>query len=389
MTSLSAIIQHRQQFPALANKLYFNFGGQGTMPKVSLTAIYEAYEFIQREGPFTNKMNNWVMEEAAKTRSCIASELGVVPEAIAITEDVTVGCNIPLWGMDWHAGDRILLTDCEHPGIIAAVQEISRRYQVEVDFCSIRDTLNNNNSLDIISQSITSKTRLFVFSHVLWNTGQVLPLSEIVQLCKERSVKTLVDAAQSAGQLPLNLTESGVDFYAFTGHKWFCGPEGIGGLYIGLEAMESLNPTFIGWRGIVPSKTGTYNWKPDATRYEVATSAYPLYAGMQQAIATHQNWGTTQQRYQQILYLSNYLWQQLSASSDITCLRTSPPESGLVSFQITSGKHKELVQFLEDIGMMTRTIADPDCVRACVHYFTLESEIDQLVQNIQQYCLKN
>jgi len=72
-------------------------------------------------------------------------------------------------------------------------------------------------------------------------------------------------------------------------------------------------------------------------------------------------------------------------------LRTSPPESGLVSFQLTSSKreaasHQQMVQFLETQGLMARTLVDPDCVRACVHYFSLESEIDQLVAGIQQFC---
>jgi L-cysteine/cystine lyase len=198
-------------------------------------------------------------------------------------------------------------------------------------------------------------------------------------------IRVLVDAAQSAGSLPLDLTELGADFYAFTGHKWLCGPEGLGGLYVRPDALESINPTFVGWRGIVSEKTGKpVGWKPDARRFEVATSAYPLYAGLRTAIATHQQWGTPQERYEQICQVSEYLWQRLSQLDTIRCLRTSPPQAGLVSFVLTNGQsHKQLVESLEQKGFMLRTILDPDCVRACVHYFTQHSEIDQLIEAIK------
>ena len=382
--------RHRQQFPALANKAYFNFGGQGTMPQASLEAIQQAYEYVQHNGPFCGGVNAWVMEEGNQTRQAIASEFGAPVETITLTEDVTVGCNIPMWGIDWQAGDHMLLTDCEHPGVIATAQEIARRFQVEVSTCPIMATLNEGNPTEVIAQHLQPRTRLVVLSHLLWNTGQVLPVTEIVEVCRNYSassqlIRVLVDAAQSAGSLPLNLTELGADFYAFTGHKWLCGPEGIGGLYIRPDALESISPTFSGWRGIVIDEAGKpVGWKPDARRFEVATSAYPLYAGLRKAIATHQQWGTPQERYEQICQNSEYLWQRLSELDNVRTLATSPPKAGLVSFVLTNGQsHKQLVNSLEQQGFMLRTILDPDCVRACVHYFTQPAEIDQLIEAIR------
>jgi L-cysteine/cystine lyase len=386
--------RHRQQFPALANKAYFNFGGQGTLPQASLEAIQQAYEYVQRHGPFSAGVNAWITEEAHQTRLAIASELGVPVETITLTEDVTVGCNIPLWGIDWQAGDHMLLTDCEHPGIFATAQEIGRRFKVEVSSCPIMDTLNQGDPTAVIAQHLRPRTRLVVLSHVLWNTGQVLPVAEIVEVCRNystgtKSLRVLVDAAQSVGSLPLNLTELGADFYAFTGHKWWCGPEGTGGLYVRPDALESLNPTFIGLRGLVTSEAGKpVGWKPDGRRFEVATSAYPLYAGLRSAIATHQQWGTPQERYEQICQMSEYLWQRLSQLDIVHCLRSSPPQAGLVSFVLTNGhSHKQLVESLEQQGFMLRTILDPDCVRACVHYFTQPAELDQLVEAIESIVL--
>jgi L-cysteine/cystine lyase len=186
--------------------------------------------------------------------------------------------------------------------------------------------------------------------------------------------------------MPLNLDALQADFYAFTGHKWWCGPEGLGGLYVRPEALDGLHPTFAGWRGITVDRAGhPTGWKPDGQRYEMATSAYPLYAGLRAAIALHDTWGTAQERYQRLQALSQRLWNQLVELPDVICLRSTPPESGLVSFQLTSKSHRQLVKFLEANGFMIRVILDPDCVRACMHYLTLETEVDQLVATIQQF----
>ncbi|MCW6052849.1 aminotransferase class V-fold PLP-dependent enzyme [Lyngbya sp. CCAP 1446/10] len=394
---------HRQQFPALANKAYFNYGGQGPLPESALEAIYEAYKRVQLGGPFSGEVGAWVVQEAMLTRRAIASELAVPAETIALTEDVTVGCNIALWGIDWKAGDRLLLSDCEHPGIVASVMELQRRFKIEVDVCPLAATLNEGSPVQVIADSLRPNTRLLVISHILWNTGQVLPLNEIVKVCheppltppcqgggqesfnaKSRKVRVLVDAAQSVGVLPLNLIESGVDFYAFTGHKWWCGPEGLGGLYVSAAALADLHPVFIGWRGIVTdSSAKVLGPKAGSQRYEIATSAYPLYAGLRSAIALQHEWGTIAERYAEICRLSKYLWERLSELPDVECLRTSAPEAGLVSFRLMNGMpHNQLVNLLEKQGIMVRTILSPDCVRACVHYFTTEAEIDRLVEAI-------
>ena len=380
------IEKHREQFSGLANKVYFNFGGQGTMPKSASTAIINTHQYIQEIGPFSLEINAWLNREVALVRQEIATELGTTAKRITLTENVTVGCNIALWGIDWQPGDSILMSDCEHPGVIAAVGEISRRFGIEVIIYPLLATLNEGDPVGVIEQHLTPKTRLVVLSHLLWNTGQVLPLAEIINIChnytkSNRPVQVLVDAAQSTGSLPLNLDELKPDYYAFTGHKWLCGPAGVGGLYISPVAFSQLKPVFIGWRGIEVDRQGQPQaWKEDGRKFEVATSAYPEYMGLKAAIATHQQWGNPQQRYQRICQLSAYLWEHLNKIEKIHCLKNTPPEAGLVSFQVKGDiKHEELVKNLEQQGFLLRTIYNPDCIRACVHYLTLPKEIDLLV----------
>lgn len=382
--------KHREQFPGLKNKSYFNFGGQGTMPQAAIEAILETHQYIQEVGPFSGKINAWLIQRSAWLRESLAEELGTTAKTITLTENVTAGCNIALWGLDWQAGDRLLMSDCEHPGVIATVEELARRFNIEIAICPILDTLNRGNVVEIIQQHLTPNTRLVVLSHLLWNTGQVLPLKEIVEVChnyraNNKPIRVLADAAQSVGSLALDLPESKVDYYAFTGHKWLCGAAGVGGLYISEAAFDSLQPTFIGWRGVDTDSQGQPQaWKSNGEKFEVATSAYPEYEGLRSAIAVHRAWGTSEKRYQTICELSKYLWEKLQQLDRVDCLKRTPPEAGLVSFQIVNSEHKEVVDSLEKQGFFLRTIANPDCIRACVHYLTLPEEIDRLVEVIDR-----
>ena len=388
LTAKITIEEQRQQFLGLANKTYFNFGGQGTMPQASLDAIVETHQYIQEVGPFSGSINSWLQTQTSELREAIANELSTTSDRITLTENVTAGCNIALWGMQWQAGDSILMSDCEHPGVMATVNEIARRFGVEVETCPILDTLNEGNPVEVIAQHLTPKTRLVLISHLLWNTGQVLPLKEIVALCHNYSqskqpIRVLVDAAQSVGCLALDLPDSQVDYYAFTGHKWLCGPAGVGGLYVSKSAFEHLHPTFIGWRSIELDGEGKpKDWIPNGEKFEVATSAYPEYQGLKAAIAIHQQWGTSSQRYQRIRQLSQYLWFALTQLEGVSCLKKSPPEAGLVSFQVPGKNHLSLVNHLEQQGFFLRTIANPNCIRACVHYMSLTQEIDSLIAAI-------
>ena len=377
------IKEYRQRFQGLQDKYYFNFGGQGILPQSTLEKIITTYQYIDRVGPFGGKMNSWIGKNNYLTKKSIASEIGIKTKTIALTENVTHSCNIALWGIQWQKEDEILLTDAEHPGIIATIKEIARRFGVQVKVCPITQTVNQGNPVEVIKNYLTPQTRLVVISHILWNTGQVLPLKEIVAVCHEnqgnKPTQVLVDGAQSAGSLPLNLMDSKVDYYGCTGHKWLCGPSGVGFLYVREDLLTSLHPTYIGWRGL-DYGSEDLDFKNDGNRYEVATSAYPLYVGLQESIEVHQKWGNVEERYQRICQLSAYLWEKLQEIEGIRCLQKQPPLSGLVSFYPPAQKDAQtIVGALESQGFYLRTLVNPYCIRACVHYFTLEAEIDALV----------
>lgn len=383
---MNKLHHHRAQFPALSNKIYFNYGGQGPMSQGAMDAITQSQAHIQHLGPFGNAAYGWISPQIQASREAITSTLNIPSHTITLTGNVTIGCNIAMWGIDWQPGDHLLLSDCEHPGVIATAQEIARRLAIEVTTCPLMATLNEGDPISIIAENIRPRTRLVVLSHVLWNTGQVLPIDKIVELCRSNNSLLLIDAAQSVGVLPVDLTALGVDFYAFTGHKWLCGPAGVGGLYVRPETRENLHPTFIGLNGVTTnSQAQPTGWQPDGRRYEVSTLSTPLYIGLKAAITIHEQWGTAEERYEQICKNSQYLWQKLTSLSNVKCLKNSPPKSGLVSFQLTNQPSIKLVQYLESQQILTRTISQPNCIRVSVHYLTLESEIDELITAVSNF----
>jgi L-cysteine/cystine lyase len=115
--------------------------------------------------------------------------------------------------------------------------------------------------------------------------------------------------------------------------------------------------------------------------------------GLTAALALHSQWGTVPERYHRICQLSHYLWQQLQTLPGITCLGSTAPDAGLISFQVSqlqansspTQTHQSLVNFLEARGILVRSIPYPNCVRVGVHYFTLVEDCDRLVAEIAAF----
>lgn len=389
------VTQIRSQFTGVNNKFYFNYGGQGILPQPALQAILETYQFLAAEGPFSIKANRYFQAQTQALRQAIADEMQVNPDTITITDNVTTGCNIVLWGINWQSGDHVLISDCEHPGVIAILQILAQRFGITYSECPLLQSLQTNDPdssvLESIQAHLTPRTRLVVLSHLLWNTGQLLPLEKIIKLCHtyggNYAIQVLVDGAQSAGSVPLNLGESAVDYYAFTGHKWFCGPAGVGGLYLNPKHFDQLLPTYVGWRSLTYNAQGlATGWTNQGSRFEVATAAFPQFQGLRAALECHRQGGDAQERYQQLCQQSQSLWQGLQTIPQVQTLLPDPPQAGLVSFQVSpdASVHSRLVQQLEENSIYLRAIAFPSCIRACCHYFTTAEEIDHLLTVLRQ-----
>lgn len=375
---MNALEMSRREYPALANKRYFNFGGQGTLAQCALDAIVDAYKFVQEKGPFSSAMYHWMCDELAATRRSLNEELGGRPDCWAITSNVTEGCNIVMWGLEWQPGDHILLTDSEHSGVVAAVENLARRQKLQVNYFAVAEKTNEQ-ILAGLRSAITLRTKLVVYSHVLWNTGQLLPVKEMVDLVERFGAQSLVDGAQSAGAIAMDLAKTDIDYYCITGHKWMCGPEGVGALYVRRDRLSELQPTFVGWRTNMTAAAGVV----DGSRFEVATTALPLLAGFRSALAFHRRFGNPEEREQVLLRKVSFLRHRLRELRGVRLVADHDVSSGLTSFIVDGAKHGKLVSELEKDGFMLRTIPTPDCIRASVHYFTSTEDIEALAERLR------
>tara|TARA_Y100001968_G_scaffold234712_1_gene217824 strand:+ start:1821 stop:2999 length:1179 start_codon:yes stop_codon:yes gene_type:complete len=391
----------RQSMKALQNKFYFNYGGQGPLPTDSLEAIKASWEKIQELGPFTNDVWPYMFNEIQKTKEYLSQICGINHHQLALTENVTSGCVLPLWGLPFHESERILISDCEHPGVVAACRELARRKKLHIDILSIQKfrngikNINSNDELILIElkKSLTKKTKLVVISHILWNTGQIMPIQEISKTIRTSTSKPylLVDAAQSFGQIPIRDAAANSDIFAFTGHKWAFGPEGLGGVAISERVIDESSPTFIGWKSLQKEK-GIYvedqtPFHTDARRFEIATSCIPLLAGLRSSLDLLKSQGSESKRLQRIQTLSKQLWNGLNEINGINTILNSPPPTGLVSFSLSKEKSEHsLVKNLGKQKIWIRVLEDPEWLRACLHVTSNEKEVETLLNAISKFC---
>ena len=403
MNALTQANSHalRNLCPALANKTYFNYGGQGPLPTPSLEAITASWQRIQELGPFTTDVWPYISSETNKTRALLARMCGVAPHRLALTENVTSGCVLPLWGLPFEAGDRLLISDCEHPGVVAACHELAKREHLEVDNLPVqhlrqgREAQNETNAgvLQALEDALKPRTKVVVLSHLLWNTGQLMPIPEVADHLRQHAGHPflLVDAAQSMGQIPVEAAAQAADIYAFTGHKWTCGPEGLGGVALSERILNQDNPTLIGWRSLRDETRAVMNdpdpFHHDSRRFEIATSCVPLMAGLRQSLSLLNKEGNEQERLQTIQALSGELWRQIKKLPGTTPLLEGEPPAGLVSFKLNSENTRstaEIVKILGSKGIWIRNLEEPICLRACIHITTEAQEILQLINALRE-----
>ena len=391
----------RDLCPALANKTYFNYGGQGPLPKPSLDAITTSWKRIQELGPFTTDIWPYISAEVNSTRGRLARLCNVPAHRLALSENVTTGCVLPLWGLPIDDGDHILISDCEHPGVVAACHELARRRQLEIHtlpvkqcrLCRDDQAHTDHEVLTALEEQLTSKTRIVVLSHLLWNTGQQMPIAAVAAQLQQHPAQPflLVDAAQSVGQIPVAEAAAAADIYAFTGHKWACGPEGLGGVAISERVLSDGYPTVIGWRSLQDETRAVAEdpdpFHHDSRRFEVATSCVPLMAGLRCSLELLEQEGSDGDRLERIRSLSEQLWRELQSIPGVSPLLDGPPPAGLVSFQMhpetTGATPAEVVKALGGQQLWIRDLADPVCLRACTHICTSQNDIAQLTDQIR------
>jgi L-cysteine/cystine lyase len=226
----------RAQFPVLERVSYLNAGTEGPLPQRAADAVRDRIEGELNGGRAGKAYMDVVRGLAGDLRAGYARVLGADPADVALTGSTTDGVNTVLAGLSLRPGDEIVTSDEEHPGLLAPLGRLKRLAGVTVTVVPFAQ----------VAEAVTSSTRLVACSHVSWVSGQVVDSAALVAT----GVPVLLDAAQGIGAVTVDVHALGCAFYAGSGQKWLCGPEGSGALYVNRERLDDVIAPWPGYGSV-------------------------------------------------------------------------------------------------------------------------------------------
>jgi selenocysteine lyase/cysteine desulfurase len=228
-----------RQFSLDRDIVYLMAGQKGSVPDSVRKRYQEGLDQIARD-PYPVHL-----EPPEITRARIAQGYGATLDEIAISRNTTDALSQILMGIEWQRGDEILVSPMEHPAGLATVLRMSARFGVRIVQWGVpvERTATTEEVVEAVRKRVRpGVTRAIFFSSPLWPNGQRLPERRIAALAQEAGAITVVDGAHYGGMIDPRLDETGIDFWAISGHKWQCGPGGTGILYI-RNREHPANPT--------------------------------------------------------------------------------------------------------------------------------------------------
>jgi L-cysteine/cystine lyase len=345
----------RAQFAVLERIAYLNAGSIGPLPRAALEAEEARLERELVEGRSGMRYIEELLEARERVRSGIAAVLGTSPELVALVDSTSRGCQIVIAGLGLAAGDEVVTTDQEHFGLIGPLHASGARVVVvEADE-------------EAILAAVTTRTRLIAVSHVLWTTGRRLDLA---RLRRPDGPPVLVDGAQSAGAIELDLT--GADFYTVSAQKWLCAPDPAGALF--LRDPEQLRLTLPSmFSQLSYEADGSFVPKDGARRFDSGWIGAPALAGIEAALGVHPEW-----RYEAGAVAAARCRELLASAVDVV---TPPGHATLVSFR-PNGDPTELVAALAERDVLVRELPGRNLVRASCGWWTSEDDLRRLADGL-------
>ncbi len=378
----------RSQIPVLAHTAYLNTGWSGPPPARVAQAMKNRIDQELEQGPIMPEVLAAGKEIQAQAREAAARIFNANVEEVLVTRNTTEGLNIVLSGLDWNQGDEIIICDMEHGSVIAPTQLIGQRYGVGVKVVDLEMLDSREAILSKIEAAFTPKTRMVFISHILYATGRRMPAEELRMLTKDKGILLMLDGAQTGGHIELDMASLGFDFYSIPGQKWILGYEGSGALFIRREHLERIHPAHTGGRG-VSSPADAHNFQPVTDSMEKflgGSVSVPVQVAFLEATKFIEEVGIKNIE-ERNLDLAESAKAKLAEVPGVTV--HSPLErrdsSGLVSFSIAGQEPVPIVEKLwENYRLVVRQVGYPPGVRASLHFFNTEEEVDLLVGGVRE-----
>ena len=362
----------RADIPALGDAAYFNFGAHGPSPRYVVEAA-SAFIADHEYGSAATDPYTHAFETYETVRKRIAAFVGAEPEEIALTESTTDGINRIAGAIDWEPGDVVVRTDLEHPAGVLPWKRLER------EGVKVRVVETENGQIDREAYAdAVADARLVCFSAITWTHGTRLPVADLVDIADDAGAFTLVDAVQSPGQVPIDVTDWGADAVAAAGHKWVLGPWGAGFLYVDAGAAIDLAPRAVGYRSVESPNDGEVAYKPGAKRFEVGSTTPAAHVGLVEALDAIEAVGVDAIG-SRIESLTDRLKAGIPADRLLSPERY---ESGLVTIDVDDPE--ATVERLAADDIVVRSLPHPAAVRVSVHAVSTVAEIDRLVEALNE-----
>lgn len=260
-----------------------------TFPKPQVVAD-AVYQYITHAGTNISRGTCATSSEnlVYTTRELLCEFFGAEDSKnVIFTKNVTESLNIVIKGL-LRSGDHVLVSAMEHNAVMRPLQQIGTELTADnapadaITFSRIPCDAEGALRLDALPQLVRPNTRAIIMTHASNVCGTVQPLAEVGSFCQEHGLRFIVDSAQSAGILPLNMQELHIDALSFTGHKGLLAPQGIGGLLLREDIIDEISPLIVGGTGSLSHTERTPRFLPD--KFEAGTLNLPGIAGLQAAL---------------------------------------------------------------------------------------------------------
>ncbi len=363
----------KEQFPVTKVKTYLNTGTMGPSPFPVIDTVNRYSRWMEANGEYKGS-------EIARAK--LSQYLHVKESEISLTHNTTEGINLIAWGLPLSRGDEVIMTTHEHVG--NALPWLNRAKIDGIVIRTFTPAKTSEENLNKISDLINANTRVIAIPHITTTTGTRFPAKEVARLGHEKGVWVFLDGAHGPGILDLHLHDLDVDFYAASTHKWVCGPNGTGFVYVKESLLDTVQAYHIGaysdtgWE-LSSDKQQLDGYVPTAHRYDYATQNAALYQGVAKAIEFQGLIGMKRIE-ERILELSGLLQQKLlELGSRIEMLTPEEPISraGMVTFKVSDMGYRDFGKLAAKEKFRIRLVPESglDAIRISTHIFNSEEDI--------------
>lgn len=364
----------RDDFPVTRRWAFFDHAAVAPLSGPARQALRDWADDIAENGLVHEP--RW-LARLAEVRGLAGKLLNCDPLDIAFVKNTSEGIGIVAEGFPWRSGDNVVIAAEEYPANQYPWLNLADR-GVTVRSVTTRD---RRIWIDDIRAAIDARTRLVSLSYVEYASGFRNDLDTIGQLCRERGVYFFVDAIQGLGVLPLDVSETPVDFVAADGHKWLLGPEGAGLFYIRRELVEKLHPVGIGWNSVVNSRDFSkidFRLKPHAGRWESGSLNVAGITALGASLELLLKIGIDAIA-ARVLELTEYLCDQArSIGLEVYSPRAELDRSGIVSLVPPGGDVRALVRRCRQEGVVINQRGGR--LRISPHCYNTKEEVDRLFE---------